>query len=499
MFWKKKDEELEMTSQPVNTPSQEWSGNAEADLEKIKAKLEVLDAYRKTESEHAARVSEELGELRAQILELQKSIEKISIDSSKAIDLVNAVQPQNLMKEVQKEDAKLEELKSELKVAQEMQKVLKSQLQDIKKVTDAFKGAESLLELEKEIREELVSLQKLRATVERHAEKSEDIFVEFQKQYAQFLEFKDMTKDLQASFEAVLEDFDKVKVKQAEMVTKEEFKAFSSQSREQITKALNIVNESKQELAQYAQTVQELKTLIAQAKEEEKKLAQAESTTTQNAPEVKKLEQELSSLREEFARLAKKVQDIEASSSTKDEERDYGALPPPPQFEEKAQSQLVQVEEDDLEKDLPPPPHIKEQTTSKEVQNTQEQHTTQTKPQEKTLTQDSKPETQEFNIQVPQQVPPVQSSSTIPLYSKAQVCPFFKGQVLEVNVAVVGKDGSGIAREKGFTILIDNAKKGKMRVKIERIFNNNLIYAVPTIEPVSEVSDEPAHKANLPT
>ncbi|MFC1691761.1 hypothetical protein ACFL0W_06295 [Nanoarchaeota archaeon] len=228
---------------------------AMADLEKIKAKLEVGDEFRKANTERFSRISEEIGELRNSIMDMQKQAEKVSIEAAKASDLVEAVQPQTLMREVQREDAKIEATRAEIKKEQELAGDVQKRLKDLKKTVDVFKGAESLLKLESDIREELVGLRKLQAMVERHSEKTENIFVEFQREYSDFLKYKDMAKSIQDSSDGTLEELDKIKAKVAQVITEEKFKTFEENMNNQLLSGLNAINGFKEEMAEFSSKI----------------------------------------------------------------------------------------------------------------------------------------------------------------------------------------------------------------------------------------------------
>ena len=84
------------------------------ELDRIKASVESFAEVRKGFTERMNNMSEQIGELRAMIMDRDRSIRDIELKAVKAADLVESVQPEKLMIQIQKEDAKFEALKANL-------------------------------------------------------------------------------------------------------------------------------------------------------------------------------------------------------------------------------------------------------------------------------------------------------------------------------------------------------------------------------------------------
>ena len=84
------------------------------EIDRLKASVESFGEIRKGLTERISAISEQIGELRAMILDRDRTIQEIEIKSVKAADLVESVQPDKLMVGLQREDAKFEALKANL-------------------------------------------------------------------------------------------------------------------------------------------------------------------------------------------------------------------------------------------------------------------------------------------------------------------------------------------------------------------------------------------------
>src|SRR3989339_798238 len=97
-----------------------------AEIEKIKASLEAFTEVRKSTSERFNRISEQIGELRAMILDRDKTIQEVELKSIKAYDLVETVQPENINTD------KIETIYAEVRKKYQMIDSFDSELQEMK-------------------------------------------------------------------------------------------------------------------------------------------------------------------------------------------------------------------------------------------------------------------------------------------------------------------------------------------------------------------------------
>ncbi|MBN1793024.1 hypothetical protein JW826_05060 [Candidatus Woesearchaeota archaeon] len=190
------------------------SGNPKVDMEivKIKAQLESFNEIRKSNSERFSRLGEQMGELRGMILDTNKTLSKVEVSATKAIDLVESVQPEKLMIEIRKMDGKVESLKANIESNESMMRDLMDELKKMRSQMNFYKGIEQVAKLNEEVKGEILEIKKVEATIERHADKGESIFLDMEKKFAEYEKFQKKVDDMDSVFHAIQNDFDKMKL-----------------------------------------------------------------------------------------------------------------------------------------------------------------------------------------------------------------------------------------------------------------------------------------------
>lgn len=258
LFGKKlSDEELiakniaaQQAEATVTTTNKEEDGLGDSkvaiEVSKLKAQMEGAVEQRKAVNERFSRNSEEMGELRSMIVETNKAVSRIEAATTRAIDMVESVKPDQLMIEVRKQDSKAEALKANIESNEMMMSDLMKELKEMRKKMDFYKGVEQVAKMNEEIKQELISMKKLESVIERHSNKVESIFLDVEKRYAEIDKFQDITKDLKRSFEKLQGDVDKLRVKIDSAADKKEvvklldkFKDFEKHT----TNLLNLIDE----------------------------------------------------------------------------------------------------------------------------------------------------------------------------------------------------------------------------------------------------------------
>ncbi|MBN2053010.1 hypothetical protein JW756_05895 [Candidatus Woesearchaeota archaeon] len=201
------------------------SGNPKMDLEitKIQAQIESFNELRKANSERFTRISEQMGELRGMIMDTNKTISKIEVSATKAIDLVESVQPEKLMIEIRKQEGKGEALKANIESNEALMKDLMEELKKMRQQMNFYKGIEQVAKLNEEVKGEILEIKKVEATIERHADKAESIFLDLEKKFAEFDKFLRTVDEIDKNFHAIQNDFDNMKVQLSSKADKKEF------------------------------------------------------------------------------------------------------------------------------------------------------------------------------------------------------------------------------------------------------------------------------------
>ena len=191
-------------------------------IEKINAVLDSFEAFKKFNSERIGQVSEQIGELRSNIINVERDVKGTETKATLASDLVKEVQPEKLMTNLQKEDAKLEVLKARIEGLEGYNKSLLSELKEIKSKMSVFRGSEEILKLQDSVKRDLVDIQKVKTIVEGHADKVEEIFINIKNDVTSFEKLNLIIKDLSGSFKDVKKNIEELKIKSEIYAPKDE-------------------------------------------------------------------------------------------------------------------------------------------------------------------------------------------------------------------------------------------------------------------------------------
>lgn len=190
------------------------------DVDKLKAQVEAFNQMRQVQEQRFQRISEEIGDIRRSSIEREREMNIVKLEATKACDLVGSVQPEKLMINLEKEKIKIEELTAMHEANKKLISYMADEIKKLRNDISAFRGTESLIKLNDDVKAELNSVKKIQLTVEKHADKVEDIFINLQKKFSDFLKLSDEFKSLQNSFNAVMKDANSFKTDFESLATK---------------------------------------------------------------------------------------------------------------------------------------------------------------------------------------------------------------------------------------------------------------------------------------
>lgn len=250
---KKSDEELikaNIEAQQAELESKETKkddnglGDSKLGIEitKMQAQMEGLNEFRKVTGERFSRNSEELGEIKGMVMETNKAVSKIEAAATKAIDLVEAVKPDQLMIEVRKQDSKAEALKANIESNEMMMRDIMKEMKEMRQRMDFYKGVEQVAKMNEEIKQELIQIKKIEGIIDRHSSKIETIFLEVEKKFTEFDKYGDVAKELQKSMGKIQEDIDKLRVRIEDKADKKELLNLITRFGEFEKHTTNIIN-----------------------------------------------------------------------------------------------------------------------------------------------------------------------------------------------------------------------------------------------------------------
>lgn len=183
----------EVPEQPVSEP------RTMIELERLKAQMESLNETKDNWSQRFSDISERIGELRSLVAESDSKMVEIEVKATKAVDLVEELDPQKLLGELQRRDAQYESLKAKLEGSQAIYDSIINDMKDLHSKINLFRGVEGLVKLSDEVREELISIQKIKAVTETHADKVENIFLDIRNSSMNFAKLSNSVKEMEGA------------------------------------------------------------------------------------------------------------------------------------------------------------------------------------------------------------------------------------------------------------------------------------------------------------
>jgi len=286
------------------------------DLDRIKAKVEAFTQMRQALTERIERINETTGDLRRMIIDNQESINKLKLDATKAIEMVAAVQPDKLMIETKKLDAKVEKLNATQDADHRIRDNIVEEMKNLRNTISVFRGAESLIKLNEDIKKELMSVTKVEATVKAHSDKVESIFINVQKQFNQFLELSGRFDDLHKSFEASQKTLAQLTKKVESSVTKDDLGKFEKTIDERIQPADILKEDLRAKNEEFAKMIDEGNKVLSAAK------TLVEDVGLQLDECKKKIEKIRDDSDKAYEKLDSAIKKIDAQMSKTDADRD---------------------------------------------------------------------------------------------------------------------------------------------------------------------------------
>ncbi|OYT42504.1 MAG: hypothetical protein B6U86_00145 [Candidatus Altiarchaeales archaeon ex4484_43] len=246
-------------------PSMEQPSRMGMEIQKLWAQVKTLREMMRMNDERFQRLSEGIGDVRQRSLALERNLSSLEMETRKAIDLVNAVQPQKLMGEVKKEDIKVMKLESRQESFKKFLDTLKEEVKGIKSSISAFRGTEAVIKLNNEVRRDLKNMKRIQAVVSRDSEKVEDIFVQVQKRYSRFLELSDEFKSLEKRFDEVMKKANHFMIESRDFVKKEDIES-------RLRSIVKLKDEFRKRREEFDREMNEIKSVIPRVERLEKTL-----------------------------------------------------------------------------------------------------------------------------------------------------------------------------------------------------------------------------------
>lgn len=204
------------------------------ELDRVKAGVESFGEVRKSLTERISHMSEQIGELRAMILDRDRTIQEIELKSVKAADLVETVQPEKLMVELQKVNAKFEALKANLEGNEAIIDRVMDELKETRRKIEFFRGIEEIVKLSEEVKKEIIEIKRVEATISINTDKVQTIYSELKRKFQDIDAFRDSIQEIKLTGEQNSKDVDVMKIKISELAQKDDLEDFMKKVQKQV-------------------------------------------------------------------------------------------------------------------------------------------------------------------------------------------------------------------------------------------------------------------------
>ena len=252
------EEERDEAPQTVTRKNENSRPNSSFEIEKLSAKLGSLDGLVRGYGERISVLNQQIGELRSMNLTNEKSISKIAMDSSKAVDIVKEVKPEILRMDYQRALAKAEELAERIETNKQFMDTILNELKDLRRKVGTFVGTDALLRLSEDVKKDLVETQRLLAKTRLHADKSEQIFIELKNSFMESRKVSEMVNNLDTNYSGVQKDVEKLKLDFSKVVNSNDFNDFQKS----VNNKFSIVENAMLELTKISEENERLGRMI---------------------------------------------------------------------------------------------------------------------------------------------------------------------------------------------------------------------------------------------
>jgi hypothetical protein len=201
----------------------ESNSSSDLKIEKLKGKIEMLNSLVKGLNERLSVVGQQVGEVRNMSLENEKTIVRSTKDSSKAVDVLKEVKPEELKVSYQKMDLRMQSLNEKLEASHQFNDNLMNEVKELKRKAGVFVGTDGVLKLNEEVKKDLIEVQKMVSKTRLNSDKSEQIFMEIRKGFAEGQKLNKILSGLDVNYSGIKKEIEKLKVDYSELVNYKDF------------------------------------------------------------------------------------------------------------------------------------------------------------------------------------------------------------------------------------------------------------------------------------
>ena len=178
----------------------------EVALEKALAKIQSFEDIRKIQDTHITHLTERLGELKEDLLEVNSSQKEFDLRITKALVSIERSKPLELVKKTDHFEKLLVKLESKQDLFLRKHTKLEHSLDSFTQKLKLLQGSDELIKLQKKVKDDLRLADKISHTTQLHAAKLENHFIKINEKVSDATEFLKECRVLQKELLVLKED-----------------------------------------------------------------------------------------------------------------------------------------------------------------------------------------------------------------------------------------------------------------------------------------------------
>ncbi len=326
-------------------PQQSYEEKNDFDLEKINARLELINSLVKSFNERFSMINQQIGEIRAMTVANEKNLSISNLDARKTVDIVKEVNPERLRLDYQKVDFKVTTLATRIDSYKQYMESIMEELKDLKRRANLFEGTDALLKLNEDVKKDLIQIQKVNSRVRMNADKSEQLFIELSKGFRENQKINELITTLDTSYSELKKEMEKLALDYEQVLSLDDFDNF----KKNMGNKLAIIEHGVLEIEGMKEENQKLskavgKLLLMEKRNEEDIASIGFDKGSSNIKKMEDYEQKLFSLLEIMEKLTFEVEKIKDRLGIKPQFENIKSPVPTAETEEENTSEIPKVE-----------------------------------------------------------------------------------------------------------------------------------------------------------
>lgn len=199
------------------------------EIERLKGKMEIFESFRPQINERISGLSEEIGDIRRMVLDVEKNQTELISGFERVKDLVESIEPERLLKNLEGISNRLEILSAKVEKNEKLFGNINEEVKKNREMMSKVKGLENLVEISEKIEEKVNKIKSTEAYTERLAAKVENIFSDLNEKLLVMKEKLGIVDKLDALSKDLLKEIDKVNLRfEEQVITKQDLERLKS-------------------------------------------------------------------------------------------------------------------------------------------------------------------------------------------------------------------------------------------------------------------------------